>query len=360
MLNGWAIILLLAAGQGILLGIMLVISGGKRDRSNPFLGLIILIISLELLNAWGMQVHYHNSKRVIPFWLLESYFILPASLWFFVKANNTSGFRFRRKYLLLYIPAFIEIVAETTNFIRYRMTGRSIRLLDIKAWFFSTEVLPILWMLIGLIYYAKNLPRFSKPDKAGKTVSSRIFTIKMYGLFIVFLLLTSCWSLEVVLHLPIFTIIEIILVLFLFALAYIGYARPTIFDKTKSIVKKSTGDQFFSKYDDEKESARMIRLLEQSALYTRPGLTIEEFSGELNLPVRYVSYLINSRFSTNFHHFINTYRVKEVIRKVNDPSEKHKKLIAIAFECGFNSKSSFNYVFKSHIGQSPSQFLNKK
>jgi AraC-like DNA-binding protein len=357
MLNGWAIILLLAAGQGILLGITLAVSGRKRDRSNPFLGLIILIVSLELLNAWGMQVHYHSSKNAIPFWLLESYFILPASLWLFVKANNTPGFRFSRKYLLLYIPAFIEIVTETTNFLRYRLTGRALRLLDIKAWFFSTEVLPILWMLIGLIYYAKNLPRFSELSKAGKTISSRIFTIKMYGLFIIFLLLTICWSMEVVLHLPIFTVLEIILVSFLFALAYIGYARPTFFDKAKSAVKKSAGDQVFSNYDDEKESARMIQLLEQSALYTRPGLTLEEFSRELNLPVRYVSYLINSCFSTNFHHFINTYRVKEVIRKINDPAEKHKTLLALAFESGFNSKSSFNYVFKSHTGQSPSQFL---
>jgi AraC-like DNA-binding protein len=180
----------------------------------------------------------------------------------------------------------------------------------------------------------------------------------MVGLFIIFLLLTVCWCAEVVLQLPIFSLLEIILVVFLFIAGYIGYARPAVFDKFKTATKRS-GGQVFNNYDDKEESDRMIQLLEQTAVYTRPGLTIEELSGELDLPVRYVSHLINSYFATNFHHFINQYRVKEVIRKINDPSEKHKTLLALAFESGFNSKSSFNAVFKSHTGQSPSQFLSK-
>lgn len=353
MANWWTIILLLAAAQGILLGIALVLPGVKRDRSNPFLGLMIIIISLELLNAWGMQVRYQSSKNAFPFWLLESYFILPASLWLFVKAT-APGFRFGKKDLLLYVPAFIEIAVETTFFLRQRLTGQAVQLLNIKAWFYFTEILPVLCMMAVLVIYGRYLPRFSQPTNRGP---ARIFIIKMYGLFVVFLLLTICWSAEVFLHLPVFLFIEIILVAFLFALGYIGYAMPTFFDRTKTPAKKSTGEQAFSNYDDKTESARLVQLLDQKALYTRPGLTIEELARELDLPVRYISYLINTYFSSSFHHFINTYRVKEVIRKINDPAEKHKTLLALAFESGFNSKSSFNQVFKNHTGQSPSQFL---
>jgi AraC-like DNA-binding protein len=357
MLNLWAIILLLAAGQGILLGVALIIPGWRRDRSNPFLGLMILVISLELLNAWGMQVHYHSLENKIPFWLLESYFILPASLWLFIKANTDAGFQFSKKYLLLYLPAFVEIVTETTFYVRFFLTGQVVHLLDIKAWFFSTEILPVLCMVAVLVFYARNLSRFSQTYRAGMTAASRILMIKMYGLFIILLLLTICWSAEVLLHLSIFTFVEIILISFLFVMGYMGYARPMFFERIKNTAKRSAGVHSFAHYDDKKEAERVTRMLEQNALYTRPGLTIEQLSAELELPPRYVSYLINSHFATSFHHFVNTYRVKEVIRKINDPSQRHKTLLALAFESGFNSKSSFNQVFKKHTGQSPSQLL---
>jgi AraC-like DNA-binding protein len=358
MLNYWAIILLLAAGQGILLGIALLLPGRKRDHSNPFLGLMIIIISLELLNAWGMQVKYHQSKNVFPFWLLESYLILPVSLWLFVKATIEPGFRFRIKHLLFYIPAFIEIAVETTMYIRYKFTGQSIRLLDIKPWFYFTEVLPIIWMIASLIFYGIELSNFYR-QLLKATRSNNMTRLKVYGLFVLFSLLTVCWAGEVLIHLPIFTFIEAFLICFLFALGYIGYARPAFFDRIKLPAKKITDKQSFSNYDDKKESRRLVQLLEQKALYTRPGLTLEELSRELDLPVRYVSYLINSYFATNFHHFINSYRVKEVIHKIKDPAQKNKTLLALAFESGFNSKSSFNKVFRDHTGQSPSHFMSK-
>src|SRR6185436_15742524 len=120
-----------------------------------------------------------------------------ASLWLFVKANTTPGFRFNRKHFLFYLPALIEIVTETINYTRYQLTGHFVRLLDIKAWFYSTEILPILGMIAALVYYAMNLPRLSPTKKAGKAETSRLFIIKMYGLFTIFLLLTICWSVEV-------------------------------------------------------------------------------------------------------------------------------------------------------------------
>jgi AraC-like DNA-binding protein len=45
------------------------------------------------------------------------------------------------------------------------------------------------------------------------------------------------------------------------------------------------------------------------------------------------------------------------MRKMEDPAEQHKTLLALALESGFNSKSSFNQVFKSLTGQSPSEYL---
>jgi len=355
MINWWAIALLLASGQGILLGITLLLPVKRRDKSNVFLGLIMLVISLELLNAWGMQVHYHSAKHAIPFWLLESYLILPPSLWLFVQCNTNPEFRFRRKYGFLYIPAFIEIATETILFARYRMTGKAFQLQELTPWFFFTEMVPILWMAVVLVIYGRALPRVSRQTPAVFT-PARVHATKLYSLFIIFVLLTVCWIAEAIIRLQIFTITAMLLVIFLFALGYIGYAIPAFFDMRGLAPKKPAETTAFPGYNDQQELKRLAQIFEQAALHTRPGLTIEALAGELHLPVRYVSYLINSYHATNFHHFINGYRVREVIRKMKDPAEKHKTLLALALESGFNSKSSFNEVFKSHTGKSPSQY----
>jgi AraC-like DNA-binding protein len=356
MINWWATVLLLASGQGILLSAALLLSRKKRDRSNSFLALILLIISLELLNAWGMQVHYHQSPNAIPFWLLESYLVLPPSLFLFIQSNTNRNFQFNRKQLLLYIPAFIEIITETTAHIRFRFTGKAIHLLDIKAWFFFTEILPALWMTIVLFVYANAL-QVSRKQPVSPFTPARLHIIKLYGIFVTLTTITICWVAEVIIQAKVFVIIEVVAIAGLFILGYAGYAIPAFFDIHRTTAKLSTGETLFPNYDDQKELIRLKQAFEQQALHTRSRLTVEELAGELRLPVKYVSYLINSHHQTNFHHFINIYRVNEVIRKMEDPTEKHKTLLALAMESGFNSKSSFNQVFKSHTGKTPSQFL---
>ena len=61
-------------------------------------------------------------------------------------------------------------------------------------------------------------------------------------------------------------------------------------------------------------------------------------------------------FELNFFDYINQYRVQEFKAAVTDPKNKNYSLLGIAFECGFNSKSAFNRMFKKSTGLTPSQF----
>jgi len=56
---------------------------------------------------------------------------------------------------------------------------------------------------------------------------------------------------------------------------------------------------------------------------------------------------------------VNTYRVDEFIALAKKDTDKNFNLLGLAFEAGFNSKSSFNQVFKKIKGQTPSQFINQ-
>ena len=57
-----------------------------------------------------------------------------------------------------------------------------------------------------------------------------------------------------------------------------------------------------------------------------------------------------------FFDFINEYRLDEVKQALTDPAKQHLKILAIAFDAGFNSKTSFNTIFKKHTGMTPSEY----
>ena len=71
----------------------------------------------------------------------------------------------------------------------------------------------------------------------------------------------------------------------------------------------------------------------------------------------HLSKVVNSGLDKNFNDFVNGYRVEAVKNKMSDPSTAHLTLLGIAYECGFNSKATFNRAFKKHAGVSPSAFL---
>jgi AraC-like DNA-binding protein len=357
-------ILLIAAAQGIFLGLAMLLPNAKKHVSRVFLGIILLVLSLELLNVWGMQVGYHHSQKLIPFWLIESYLLIPPSCWLFVLSNTSTGFTFRKKHVLLYLPALIEILTESITYIHNQYSTAPIGLLNIKAWWLATEILPALWMLVVMVGSARKL--LARARQQAKPASfTGLHPARLLSIFILLALLTVLWVADAVFQLPVFTAIEFVLVLVLFTLSFLSYAQLPFFEVapvvkvTPAIKNKQPVQPVFAAWNDQQELDRLRFAFEEAGLHKRSKLSLEELAGELDLPTRYVSYLINTYHAANFHHYINAWRVQEVIRKINDPAERHKTLLALALESGFSSKSSFNQVFKDHTGRSPSQYFRE-
>lgn len=104
---------------------------------------------------------------------------------------------------------------------------------------------------------------------------------------------------------------------------------------------------------------RLEAIMQGEKLYLNPELTLSDLSEKLQTHNSWVSYVINTGFQKNFNDFVNAYRVAEFQKKVNDPRLSHYTLLALAFECGFNSKSTFNRAVKKATGQLPSTFGTK-
>ena len=93
--------------------------------------------------------------------------------------------------------------------------------------------------------------------------------------------------------------------------------------------------------------------------YLNPDLTLSELAENLKTNTSILSQVINTGFSKNFNDFVNEYRVNDFKDKISIPQYQHLTLLAIAFECGFNSKSTFNRAVKKITNQMPSELMKE-
>jgi AraC-like DNA-binding protein len=73
-----------------------------------------------------------------------------------------------------------------------------------------------------------------------------------------------------------------------------------------------------------------------------------------------LSEVINVGFHKNFNDFVNMYRVEAFKRMLLEDRQKQLSLLGMAFECGFNSKATFNRVFKKLTSTSPTEYLHSQ
>ena len=101
---------------------------------------------------------------------------------------------------------------------------------------------------------------------------------------------------------------------------------------------------------------RIRRALVDDQLYQNPTLTLAELSAHTGLPSRLISFTVNAGFGRTFNDLVNGYRVAEVQRRLAAPDARRFTLLGIAFESGFNSKTTFNRIFKQVTGVAPREY----
>ncbi|RRS07586.1 AraC family transcriptional regulator [Pseudoalteromonas sp. J010] len=95
-------------------------------------------------------------------------------------------------------------------------------------------------------------------------------------------------------------------------------------------------------------------------LYRQPRLTIHDVAEVIGLSTKDISWAINTCGGQNFNEYINRLRINEVKQQLKGGGKSATNVLTLAMNAGFNSKSSFNSVFKKQTGCTPSQFLKLK
>jgi len=168
------------------------------------------------------------------------------------------------------------------------------------------------------------------------------------------------------------TAIIIMLIIIIFITAFHIINQPEIFkrniemsrDIESNVEDGTAGAEKYAKQsiDDRMQEEYLSKLnlyMTEIKPYLDENITIKDLSEGIDIPSHHLSIVINNRLNKNFYTFINEYRIKEAAAILDDPENSEASIIAIAFRSGFNSKSTFNSVFKKIIGQTPSEYRNR-
>ena len=151
-------------------------------------------------------------------------------------------------------------------------------------------------------------------------------------------------------------------VVFVFLIGFFGVRQGEIFSHGLLEPESEEEKKKYPKYGLTEEAAAklhqaLMQLMTESALYKKAELSIDELAEKLDVHPNYLSQVINQKEKKNFYDFVNTYRLEEFKRLIAMPRNQNLTLLSVAFDCGFNSKSSFNRYFKKATSQTPSEYF---
>jgi AraC-like DNA-binding protein len=161
--------------------------------------------------------------------------------------------------------------------------------------------------------------------------------------------------------------ISLTLLTFLFGV--FGFHQPSIFEEVVRYninVKPLELEPDLKKYQrsglKNKDVSDLVNKIRKFMVIEKPyldrELSIYDLSNQLKISKHTLSEVINEHMGMNFYNLVNEYRIKEVKERMESDDYRQLTILAIAYDSGFNSKSSFNTIFKEKTGQTPSEYLS--
>jgi AraC-like DNA-binding protein len=230
--------------------------------------------------------------------------------------------------------------------------------------FILTDPFYLLWFYILLRSYRKRvLDSLSSTEQVNLNWLNILFYIWAASAFV--LVPFAFLSIGHSLISPAFlgSLTQLANVAFIFIAGYYGFKQTTVFSEKPNtpFADDTIAENKYQRSGLTKEQAaiyreQLIALMTDKKLYLNSELNSAELAREAGISVNYLSQVLNQELHQNFFDFVNSHRVIAVQEKMRDPRFQHLTLLAIALESGFNSKTSFNTVFKKFTNQTPSQY----
>jgi AraC-like DNA-binding protein len=308
------------------------------------------------------------------FWFPYSYLLaIGPLLFFYTKSLTDPDFRIGKKNLVYFVPVIIEVLIQlffikesiTTNTLFYEVRGFvAFRIVEFAATVISILVFGRRSLAMIKIHEAWMLENFSNQKDV-----TLLWLSKLIKYLSVLLISGLIFELSFILYLqlrPDLIAVYLLLYLLLGVITYSNYwiaiqalIKSEVLTEKKVVASPTENSSVYSRLNegevnDYVEALGQVMLKEK--LYLHETLSLRTLAARLQIDPNLLSYVLNNVFEKSFYDYVNEFRIDEVKRKIADPAYAHLKIVEVAYECGFNSKASFNRVFKKHTGKSPSEY----
>jgi AraC-like DNA-binding protein len=224
-------------------------------------------------------------------------------------------------------------------------------------------------LILPLVYYGWGLALLKRYQKRIKNYFSDIAQVDLQWLRVLLLsslimagIINSTFFVDQFVPVAPFGMLQaasyVFVSVYVLFLGFFGHKQEVLITKIPLQAVQSEDGQNETPIPDEDELFiyRLLECMKQEKPYLAPELTISVLSEQLQVSEEYLSGILNSKLHRNFFDFVNQYRVDEFKTLCSNPENDKLTLIALAFDSGFNSKATFNRVFKNATGLTPSAY----
>lgn len=382
--NSYSAILLLPFSQAVLFGILLICKTGDRFKlSNLLLGIILLLIGVRIA-YWmlGFAGWYDSHDAFTSFMFYFPFnttcLIGPLIYFYFLSATN-QDFRFEKKHsyhLLLPILWLVIIVGKIAlDYMLYFPFPKTLNsqfgtkgplaeidktlLFTLVSYGSLTYYLVLTYKLFRAYrqYAIENLSSLENLDFAWLR---NILLAMGSGLILMFIYQIINWINPLTYKAEWYSYMLLgILVYYLGIKGYMfqGSNKPALYFTNGLQVEDGQSNEAKVFPDLARRMDELDQLLDQRKPYLIADLTLSQLASMMGLNTSILSRVINMGHNLNFNDFINAYRIREVISRIDNQQHKKVTLLGIALDSGFNSKATFNRAFKKQTGKTPLEYI---
>lgn len=371
-----------SAFLGLLLALALLFLKKGNSKANFLLVIIILVYTGSSINSFLM---FSGLYQTYPHLILITYpfkFLLGFLFYLYIQYLVNPAYKLRWYHSFHLIPLFY--VCYQLQWFYPMIAATKISTLT-TIWFQNNEFTPLqvfhnaqpslitLGYLVYIIHFLKGYIQKIKVQFSNTKVEYLnwlLYFTYVYTSLILAELMRLCltyyfkWNPaenEI--------IINLLTTLFIQYIIYQSIAHPEkLFFKTITLLPQEEEKIITSLIKETRQPSpshqlfirRLTTYMDTEKPYLQPNLKIHELANQLQVSAHFLSKVINQELGINFYSFINNYRIEAFKEQAINQKNHNLTLTGIALNVGFNSKASFNRIFKKHTNLTPSAYIQQK